>query len=292
MAVVNLPTAMAVAPEARANTGAAAIVAKRVGTTLGRAVIALVLVLALWQALVWSWGEELVFSTRGPLDVWRFWIDGANGAVRADIMSNLWITLGHAGLGLLAGTAGALVISFLFSLFKPLEQSLMPVAMVMRSIPLVAMAPLISLVFGRDILTVAIVGAIVTFFPTLVNVNLGLRTAPQQSVDLIKAYGGGRLYTLFRIQFPFALPALFAALRATAPLAITGAMLAEFFLVGNGLGHSINVARNEFDYTSMWAQAAIATLAATLIYAVSVGIEGSVLARFAPDRAAAARTKA
>ena len=103
---------------------------------------------------------------------------------------------------------------------------------------------------------------------------------------------GNTQLRLFRIQFPFALPALFAALRATAPLAITGAMLAEFFLVGNGLGHSINVARNEFDYTSMWAQAAIATLAAVVIYAISVGIEGSVLARFAPDRAAAAKAKA
>ncbi len=292
MAVVQLPAAVSVLPDARSSTGALSAVIRRVGVTLGRAVIALTLVLALWQVLVWSWGEELVFSTRGPLDVWRFWIDSANATIRADIISNLWITLGHAGLGLLAGTVGALLISFLFSLFKPLEQSLMPVAMVMRSVPLVAMAPLISLVFGRDILTVAIVGAIVTFFPTLVNVNMGLRMAPQQSVDLIKAYGGGRLYTLFRIQFPFALPALFAALRATAPLAITGAMLAEFFLVGNGLGHSINVARNEFDYTSMWAQAAIATLAAVLIYAISVGIEGSVLARFAPDRVAAAKAKA
>jgi ABC-type nitrate/sulfonate/bicarbonate transport system permease component len=94
------------------------------------------------------------------------------------------------------------------------------------------------------------------------------------------------------VQFPFALPPLFAALRATAPLAITGAMLAEFFLTGTGLGSSLNLARNQFKYNSMWSQAAIATLFSVLIYALAVGVEGAVLARFAPDRAKAAKVKA
>lgn len=276
-----------------AGTGAALVFAKRFGATLARAVLALALVLALWQLLVWMWGEELSFSTRGPADVWNHMFGAeADAADRSAIFSALWITLGHAALGLLAGTVGAVVVAFAFNVIRPLEQGLMPVAMVLRSVPLVAMAPLISTIFGRGLMTVAVVGGIVTFFPTLVNVSLGLRSAPQQSVDLIKAYGGGRLYTLLRVQFPFALPPLFAALRATAPLAITGAMLAEFFLTGTGLGSTLNLARNQFKYDSMWSQAAVATLFSVLIYALAVGVEGAVLARFAPDRARAAKAKA
>lgn len=282
------PTVASAGPDVSVWTAAG----KRALTTFGRSMISLGTVVALWQLVVWSWGEDLAFSTRGPLDVGRYLADGANAEARRAILDHLVVTLGHAGLGLGLGTLAAVLLAVLFNAFGTIEQAILPVAMVLRSVPLVAMAPLIALVFGRGLVTVAIVGATVTFFPTLVNVNLGLRMAPQPAIDLVKAYGGRKLFTLARVQFPFALPALFAALRATAPLAITGAMLAEFFLVGNGLGHSINLARNQFDYTDMWAQAAVATLASVLIYSIAVGVEGAVLARFAPERAVAARTRA
>jgi ABC-type nitrate/sulfonate/bicarbonate transport system permease component len=291
MAAVTLTAAPVAVPTE--STGALGVFVKRFAVTLGRAAFSLGLVLLLWQFLVWTWGEELSFSTRGPADVWKYLFgETSTPEIRSAIFSDLWTTLGHAGLGLFAGTAVAVLVAFAFNVIRPLEQGLMPVAMVLRSVPLVAMAPLISTIFGRGLVTVAIVGGIVTFFPTLVNVSLGLQSAPQQSVDLVKAYGGSRWYTLLRVQFPFALPPLFAALRATAPLAITGAMLAEFFLTGTGLGSSLNLARNQFKYNSMWSQAAIATLFSVLIYALAVGIEGAVLARFAPDRAKAAKAKA
>lgn len=291
MAAVTIDASTVVAPSD--NAGAARAVVKRFAVTLGRAAFSLALVVALWQLLVWTWGEDLAFSTRGPADVWNYMFGAdATPEVRSEIFSALWITLGHAALGLFAGTAVAILVAFAFNVVRPLEQGLMPVAMVLRSVPLVAMAPLISTIFGRGLVTVAVVGGIVTFFPTLVNVSLGLQSAPQQSVDLVKAYGGSRAYTLLKVQFPFALPPLFAALRATAPLAITGAMLAEFFLTGTGLGATLNAARNQFKYNSMWSQAAIATVFSVLIYALAVGIEGAVLARFAPDRAKAAKVKA
>jgi len=291
VAAVTVDSTTVVVPSS--STGAIGVAAKRFAVTLGRAAFSLGLVLVLWQVLVWTWGEDLSFSTRGPADVWDYMFgELSTPQIRADIFSALWTTLGHAALGLLAGTAGAVLVAFAFNVVRPLEQGLMPVAMVLRSVPLVAMAPLISTIFGRGLMTVAVVGGIVTFFPTLVNVSLGLQSAPQQSVDLVKAYGGSRMYTLLKVQFPFALPPLFAALRATAPLAITGAMLAEFFLTGTGLGSSLNLARNQFKYNSMWSQAAVATLFSVLIYALAVGVEGAVLARFAPDRAKAAKAKA
>jgi len=291
MAAITSSPPVVVIPSERA--GAFSVGVQRFVLTLGRALLSVVLILVIWQLLLLSWGENLAFTTRGPIDVWRF----AFGAdtppeVRQRILSNLWITLGDAGLGLLVGTLGAIAMAFAFNLFRPLEQAFMPVAMVLRSVPLVAMTPLMATVFGRGLVSVAMVGAIVTFFPTLVNVTLGLRGTPQQSVDLVKAYGANRLYTLSRIQFPNALPQLFAALRASAPLAITGAMLAEFLLTGKGLGNTINVDRNQFKYDSMWTQAALATLASVLVYSIFVGIEGSVLARFAPDRAKASKVKA
>lgn len=267
---------------------------KRFGMAIARAVIAVALLLALWEIFVVTLGENLAFSTRGPLDAWRYLFGATTDvkilAQRDAIVNLLGVTLGHAAIGLAAGTVTAIITALIFNLSPAIEQAFMPVALALRSVPLVAMAPLIALTFGRGLMTVAVVGMIVTFFPTLVNMTLGLRSVPQQSVDLLKAYGAGRTYTLIKVQFPFALPSLFAALRAAAPLAITGALLAEFFLTGSGLGPAINAARNTFEYDAMWAEAAVITVFSVLSYAVTVGIEGAVLARFAPDRARAAKT--
>ena len=115
----------------------------------------------------------------------------------------------------------------------------MPIAMVLRSVPLVAMTPLIVLVFGRGLMAVTVIAGIVTFFPTLVNVTLALRATPQESIDLCRAYGASPRHTLRKVQVPSALPALFASLRIAAPLALVGALLAEWLATGQGLGYLI-----------------------------------------------------
>ena len=69
------------------------------------------------------------------------------------------------------------------------------------------------------------------------NVTLALRAVPRESLDLMRAYGASRRTTLRKVQFPSALPALFASLRIAAPLALIGALLAEWLATGKGLGY-------------------------------------------------------
>src|SRR5258708_4836300 len=91
---------------------------------------------------------------------------------------------GHLGSVLVAGIVLALAVSCAFVLQRTVEQTFMPIALVLRSVPLIAMAPLITLVFGRDIMAVTVIGAIVCFFPALVNIMYGLRASPRSAVDL------------------------------------------------------------------------------------------------------------
>src|SRR6185503_8401102 len=102
-------------------------------------------------------------------------------------------------------------VAVVMALLPTFEQAVMPTAIVLRSIPIVAMAPLIALVFGRGLLGVTVVVGLVTFFPTLVLVITGLRSAPAQACDLIIACGGSRFTAMRKVQMPYALPALFAA---------------------------------------------------------------------------------
>lgn len=264
---------------------------RTVRSVVVRVVVSFAVVIGVWSLLLWNWDIE-EYLIRGPADVWRFLTGDANAATRDQILTDLWITLKDAGAGLVVGTSAGILAAVLFNLVRPLEQGFTPVALMLRSTPLVAMAPLIKLVFGNGLAAVAVVGGIVTFFPTLVNVSLGLREIPKQTVDLMRAYGASRRTTMLKAQIPTALPALFAALRAAAPLAITGALISEWLITGTGMGFSMNAARNTFDYDLMWTEVAITTLGSLLVYSITVGFEGAVLARFAPDRARAAKTGA
>jgi ABC-type nitrate/sulfonate/bicarbonate transport system permease component len=188
--------------------------------------------------------------------------------------------LKDAFVGLAAGTIAALACSIVFNLRRSVEQTVMPIAMVLRSVPLVAMTPLITLVFGRGLMGVTVIAGIVTFFPTLVNVTLALRATPQASIDLFRAYGAGPVKTLRKVQLPNALPAIFASLRIAAPLALIGALLAEWLATGHGLGYLMLQSSSLSNYNMLWSTAALVTAYSMILYASISGIEKLVLARF------------
>ncbi len=223
------------------------------------------------------------FIGKGPADVWRYLVTNPDSAAnRHAVMQESGTTLRDAFLGLTFGTIAALVCAVSFHLFRPVERALMPLAMVLRSVPLVAMTPLIVLIFGRDLKAITVISGIVTFFPTLVNVTLALGAAPQEAIDLFRAYGASPAKTLRKVQMPSALPALFASLRVAAPLALVGALLAEWLATGQGLGYKILQSGALSDYDGLWARVALVTLYSVLLYKVIGGIEKLVLARYAP----------
>lgn len=246
--------------------------------------ISLAVVLGAWELFLIVFHVNH-FIGRGPVDVWRYVTSDANAAAaRSRLFHNSMGTLRDAFIGLAAGTCAAVLFAILFNLRRSVEQTFMPIAMALRSVPLVAMTPLIALVFGRGLMCVTIVAGIVTFFPTLVNVTLALRATPQASIDLSRAYGASRITMLRKVQIPSSLPALFASLRVSAPLALVGAVLAEFLVTGAGLGYLIETSMASSIYNQLWAAVVLVTLFSTLLYTAISGVERLVLARFSDVR--------
>jgi ABC-type nitrate/sulfonate/bicarbonate transport system permease component len=223
------------------------------------------------------------FIGKGPADVWRYLFSNPDSAAnRHAVLQETGTTLRDAFLGLAFGSLAAVASAIAFNLWRPVERAFMPLAMVLRSVPLVAMTPLIVLMFGRDLQAITVISGIVTFFPTLVNVTLALSAAPQEAIDLFRAYGASPAKTLRKVQLPSALPALFASLRVAAPLALVGALLAEWLATGQGLGYKILQSGALSDYDGLWARVALVTVYSVLLYKVIGAIEKLVLARYAP----------
>lgn len=253
---------------------------------LGTGVLTLVIVLAAWQALILLLGIS-PFIAKGPLDVWNwlFTLPAAE-ANRALILTNLGITLTDAFLGFVAGMVLALVLATVFTLSRGIENALMPIALLLRSVPLVAFIPVLILITGRGPSIAVVTGAIVVLFPALVNIAFGLRSASPQVSDVIAVYGGTKFTALRKVALPSSLPSFFAAIKISIPGAITGALLAEWLATGEGLGWTIVVAAAQVKNAEVWSSVVVITIVSMVLYGAAQFAENLVLRRMGMDQSA------
>lgn len=242
--------------------------------------ISLSVVTLLWLFALWVL-DVTPYIGKNPIDVFNYMFTGEKAAGNRELVfTALGQTMVDASIGFGFGIFFAALVAVLFSLSKGLEQSLMPIAMLFRSVPLIAMAPIIILIFGRGEATVAVMGAIVVLFPALVNIVFGLRSASPAMYDLVHVYGANKLTALRTVAFPTSLPAFFAALKISVPGAITGALLVEWLATGGGIGYGIVSAVGRAKAGEVWAYVVVITLVSIIIYDIVALIEESVLAKF------------
>ena len=268
--------------------GTLRFVLRRTGSTLLTIVLSAIILGVLWDiAIVVLHANPFIAKT--PVDVWNYLFvnDPASGSIaaknRAVLFGLLWVTLGHASIGFVFGVGGSVIIAIVFTMIRPIEFMFMPIAMLLRTVPLLAMAPVIYLIFGNGVVTAAFIGGVVVFFPLLVNLSLGFQSVSAQSVDLIRVYGGGRWTILRTIAIPTALPHFFASMRIAVPGAITGAMLYEWLFTYQGLGAAITTAKSQSEYGMIWAIVVFITVVSIVIYTLVTVIETAVLAKWGPN---------
>ncbi|MFT4286939.1 ABC transporter permease [Nocardioides sp.] len=257
---------------------------------LARPVFNLVFVIA---ALVVVWllllevGNVNPLVARKPGQVLDYLFDPEKGAAnRSAVLDPLWQTLLDAGIGFVAGLLAATAVAVGTYLSRGVEAATMPVAMVVRTVPLVALAPIITLIFGNGFWTVAAMSGIVVLFPALVTISFGLRSVSDQMRDVVRVYGGSTWAVLRRVAFPSALPSFFAAIRISVPGAVTGALIAEFYTTPASVGKAVNQALALYKYDLVWSLLVVVTLASIVLYMVAQLLERVVLTRYgAADRA-------
>ena len=159
----------------------------------------------------------------------------------------------------------------------------MPIAMLLRSVPLVAMAPVLLLVFGQGKLGIAVIAGIVVLFPALVNIVLGLSFSSRAALDLIRVNGGSAVSALVRVRIPAALPQFLASGRISIPGAIVGSMLAEWLVGFEGMGGILSGYKGQGNYGGVWTIVALAVLVSIVLYELMTIVETALLARWGPD---------
>jgi ABC-type nitrate/sulfonate/bicarbonate transport system permease component len=251
------------------------------GRGVGSALAGLVVIMIIWIGFIHVFNINPLVA-KSPWAVARYIASGgASTEPESQVWSGLARTLRDAGVGYVAGLAAAVAVALTFVLLRSVERAFMPIAVTVRSVPLVAMTPLIALVFGRGLLGTTVISGIVVFFPALVTVVFGLRSTPKQAADLVRAYGGSGNVVVRKVMIPSSLPAVFAAARVAVPGALVGGLLAEWLATGKGLGYLMLSDTEQFNYDQLWASVVILTLVSVVIYYAVGMLESVVLARFA-----------
>jgi ABC-type nitrate/sulfonate/bicarbonate transport system permease component len=254
----------------------------RTGVALAYVVASVALIIGLWYGVIWVLNLNDFFA-KNPADVWNYLFTGPNASPdRALVFGQLGETINDAVLGYVAGTIVAVLVAIGIVAKRSIEQTLMPIAIALRSVPLVAMTPFLMLIFGRGAVGVSVVVGIVVFFPTLVNMIIGMRTAPEQAIDMVASYGGSTLRAIRSVRFPYALPALFASARIAVPAAVAGATLAEWLATGRGLGNLIVVSYANSEFNTLWSATVVLVVVAVSVYALVGMLETVVRSRFGP----------
>jgi NitT/TauT family transport system permease protein len=150
----------------------------------------------------------------------------------------------------------------------------------LRSIPIVAIIPVVARLVGYGNKIVPIVTIMLAFFPAYVMTTSGLRSASATSRDLLQALGASRWTLLRRVLVPTAIPNLLVALRLCASSTVLAAMVAEFLAGTNGLGRLFSSTRVRFETERAWGAALIATALSVVFFQVALRIERWGRARF------------
>lgn len=244
--------------------GTGAFLARRLGTLA----LAVVVAIGVWIAVLEVFDVSELIGKR-PWQVLDYVLLAEDAAEhRATIAADLAVTVRDAGIGYLVGLAAAFALAVVFAVSPVLERIVMPTAMVLRSIPLVVLTPLITLIFGIGQAGVTAIVIIVVFLPALANILYGLRSVSGEHRDLVLAYGGSSWTVLRKVALPAAVPSTLASARIAVPSAVTGAMIAEWLSTGKGLGGAISRAAGSFGYDAMWASAITVAAVTMAVYAV------------------------
>lgn len=224
-------------------------------------------ILALWYAVILIFDvKEYIAPT--PHQVLRVVIDQSDL-----LLLNAIPTVQECLLGFLLGNSLAVVVAVVFVHSKLAERMYYPIAVLFNTVPIIAISPILVLIFGLGMAPKIIIAAIICFFPTLVNMIRGFKSVSPNELELMRILSANRREVFFKLRVRRSLPFLFAALRIASTTSVIGAIVGEW--IGANLGLGVLIIQATFNYRSGLLYAAIlaSSLLAITLFTIVVILE-------------------
>ncbi|CAM3053466.1 putative hydroxymethylpyrimidine transport system permease protein [Paracoccus aminovorans] len=231
-----------------------------------RTVAALIVtVLALWQGIIWL-AQMPPFLLPSPVAVAdALWIN------RAEIARHAGFTLAEVVLGFALGAALGAALAVAMGFSQRLAGVLRPILTFSQTIPVFALAPILTLWLGFGMAPKIAVTVLIVFFPVASAFLDGLMRTPQAALDLAQVMGASRLRIMRHLRVPAALPSLATGLRLAAVYAPIGAVIGEWVGGARGLG-ALMIHANGRMKTDLVFAALLVLSVMTVIFAKAVAL--------------------
>ena len=236
--------------------------------------ISFLLLLLAWHMVTVISGYER-FLLPGPLDVWRQF-----NMVLADgrLLRHTLVTVGEVIPGLLLGFLIATPLGYLLAKSPLAERLISPYLIASQAIPVIAIAPLLTIWISSTFWSRVLVAVLVVFFPILIHVSAGLRSVPRELYELMDSLKATRWQVFMRLELPAALPILLAGLKMGATLSVIGALVGEFVQPkSQGLGFLLVTARYQFKTDLVFVVLVTLAVIALSLYAAVALLERRLL---------------
>ncbi|MDE2445790.1 MAG: ABC transporter permease [Alphaproteobacteria bacterium] len=227
-------------------------------------------------ALSWNEGRPVLPSPHQVLrEVWNTTALVAPWSIKS-LLWHLWVTLSSTLVGFVIGGFLGVVLAIGIVHVGSLDKSLMPWIIASQTIPILAIAPMLIVVLGKTglpaIITKASISAYLCFFPVTIGMVKGLRSPDVIALDLMRTYHASAWQTLLKLRLPASVPFLFASLKVSVAIALTGAIVAEL-PTGAVAGIGARLLNGSYygNTLQIWAALFVAAFAvATLVWALGL----------------------
>lgn len=199
------------------------------------------------------------------------------GAPAEGILYHAYITFVEAGVGLVIGSLVGLALAVIMVHSRFAEETLYPIIVTIRSTPMVAIAPIFIIWFGFTIMPKAIVAALATFYPMLVNCITGMRSIEPTTLEFFQSVNASRSEIFWKLRVPNTLPYFFAALRLNVSLCLIGAIVGELVGAREGLGHMMTAAAVTLRTTEVFSGVIVLTMIGLILTQLVTFIGSRVL---------------
>ena len=208
---------------------------------------AILLLLLLWQ-LICTIGQPPKYILPSPADVLR--------AFREDwllMLSHARVTLSETFIGLIAGIIIGFLTAVLMDHFEIVRKMLYPLIVVSQTIPTIAIAPLLVIWLGYQMLPKIILIILVVFFPIAVSLLEGFSSVGADTLNLMRSMGANRLQAFIYVKLPNSLGHFFSALKISVSYAVVSAVVSEWIGGTVGLGCYMTRVRKSYASDKMFA---------------------------------------
>jgi len=227
-----------------------------------------VALLLLWQWYAETLGTAGAVTLPPPTRVWSVLV-----AQRDILWFHTQVTLQETLVGFAAALAAGLICGTLIDFSPWLRRALYPLLVTSQTIPIITLAPLLVLWFGFELLSKTLVVLLVCFFPIVVALADGLRSADPELLKLYRSFGAGRLRAFWSVRLPGALPSLFSGIRIAITYSVVGAIFGEYVGADAGLAVYMKLKQASFNTAGVIAAIIVTAALSIALYGATALVE-------------------